>query len=244
MEHVSWLTRLLSTQAPALPATWAMRLDLVVGWALVLALLGVVLPWRLPLRARRLLAASLALWTFLPGPLSPDYWLGLAFHGPSLSAMLLCACYLWRLLRPAVSAVPAVPVSGGDSGAGMQVSGVATPVAPGFARSEALLLGAAVLLGYALLLDTFAVLPLELYAWGFSPALLLGLLALSLLPWLVRGRAVGRASPALWLVPLSLLLFADTRLPTGNVWDALLDPWLWLLLQLALLRRGLGVWRS
>lgn len=213
MELVSWLTQLLSTQAPALPATWAMRLDLVVGWALVLALLGVVLAWRLPLRARRLLAASLALWTFLPGPLSPDYWLGLAFHGPSLSAMLLCACYLWRLLRPA-----------------------ATPVAPRLARSEALLLGAAVLVGYALLLDTFAVLPLELYAWGFSPALLLGLLALSLLPWLLRGRAVGRASPALWLVPLSLLLFAATRLPTGNVWDALLDPWLWLLLQLALLR--------
>ncbi len=221
MEHVSWLTRLLSTQAPALPATWAMRLDLVVGWALVLALLGAVVAWRLPLRARRLLAASLALWTFFPGPLSPDYWLGLAFHGPSLSAMLLCACYLWRLLRPA-----------------------ATPVAPRLARSEALLLGAAVLLGYALLLDTFAVLPLQLYAWGFSPALLLGLLALSLLPWLVRGRAVGRASPAMWLVPLSLLLFAATRLPTGNVWDALLDPWLWLLLQLALLRRGLGVWRS
>jgi hypothetical protein len=34
-----------------------------------------------------------------------------------------------------------------------------------------------------------------------------------------------------------LLLFAATRLPTGNVWDAILDPWLWLLLQLVLLRR-------
>jgi len=24
-----------------------------------------------------------------------------------------------------------------------------------------------------------------------------------------------------------LALFVLTRLPTGNVWDALLDPWLW-----------------
>jgi hypothetical protein len=39
-----------------------------------------------------------------------------------------------------------------------------------------------------------------------------------------------------WLLPAALLLFAATRLPTGNVWDALLDPWLWLLFQGLLLR--------
>jgi hypothetical protein len=32
------------------------------------------------------------------------------------------------------------------------------------------------------------------------------------------------------LVPVALLLFAATRLPTGNVWDAVLDPWLFLAL--------------
>ena len=98
----------------------------------------------------------------------------------------------------------------------------------------------AVALGYVLLLDTFVVLPWQVYAWGFSPALLLGLLALSLLPWVVHGRAALAAGPGVWIAPLSLLLFAATRLPTGNLWDAVLDPCLWLLLQYVLLRR---VWR-
>jgi hypothetical protein len=35
-----------------------------------------------------------------------------------------------------------------------------------------------------------------------------------------------------------LLLFALTRLPTGNVWDALLDPITWVGLQLWLLFRA------
>jgi hypothetical protein len=34
-----------------------------------------------------------------------------------------------------------------------------------------------------------------------------------------------------------LALFVLLRLPTGNVWDALLDPWLWLLLQADWLQR-------
>jgi hypothetical protein len=36
-----------------------------------------------------------------------------------------------------------------------------------------------------------------------------------------------------------LLVHVVLRLPTGNVWDALLDPWLWAALQLAWLPRGL-----
>ena len=34
-----------------------------------------------------------------------------------------------------------------------------------------------------------------------------------------------------YLVALHLALFALTRLPSGNLWDALLDPLLWLTLQ-------------
>jgi hypothetical protein len=96
-------------------------------------------------------------------------------------------------------------------------------------------LWALVALGYLLMLDTFAVLPLQIYAWGFSPLLLLVLLALSLLPWCTA--PVSRVAPV-WLAPVALLLFAATRLPTGNLWDALMDPWLWLILQ-GLLVRGL-----
>ncbi len=107
---------------------------------------------------------------------------------------------------------------------------------------EWLVPGMAIALGYALLLDTFAMLPWEMYSWGFSPALLLVLLALCQLPWVLRGWSAGPeawpcASPGMWIAPVALLLFAATRLPTGNLWDAVLDPIVWLVLQLALLRR-------
>jgi hypothetical protein len=101
-----------------------------------------------------------------------------------------------------------------------------------------------VALGGFLLLDTFAVLPLQIYAWGFSPLLLMGLLPLSLLPWLMRGPAVAGQVVQSWLIPAALLLFAATRLPTGNLWDALLDPWLWLFLNAVLLRALLRRWRD
>lgn len=218
-----WWGLLLSADAPALPATWLMRPGLTLGWALLLALLGAGLACRLSLATRRGLAAVLALWTLVPGPLTPDYWLGLAFHAPSLTSMLLCAWCLQRLLFPAAVA-HARPLFTQDGA--QTVSATGAWLLP------------AVLLGWALLLDTFAVLPLQIYAWGFSPLLLLVLLGLSLLPWLLRGRASRATAPAHWLLPAALLLFAATRLPTGNLWDALLDPLLWLFLQ-GLLLRGL-----
>lgn len=216
---LTWLGTLLATDTPALPAAWAMRLGLTLGWALVLAWLGVTLGCRLSLTARRALAAAIALWTLVPGPLSPDYWLGLAFHAPSLSAMLLCLWLLLRALVPGAALRDTTPIARTGIGTWLLLGGV--------------------VLGYGLLLDTFAVLPQQLYAWGFSPALLLALAALAVLPWLLRSTAVIVPGPEVWVAPLALLLFAVTRLPTGNVWDALLDPWLWLLLQGLLIRRML-----
>ena len=221
----TWLALLLSTDAPALPAAWLMRLGLALSWALLLAALGASLAYSLPLRKRRLLAAALALWTLLPGPLTPDYWLGLAFHAPSLTALLLCAWWLRRLLA-ASTPLPAA-VNAADLLASSSRAGARTQHAWGW-------LLPAVVLGYVLLLDSFAVLPLQIYGWGFSPLLLLLVLGCSLLPWLLRGN--GAAVTARWLVPAALLLFAATRLPTGNLWDALLDPWLWLLLHGMLVR--------
>jgi hypothetical protein len=46
------------------------------------------------------------------------------------------------------------------------------------------------------------------------------------------------------VAPAALLLFAATRLPTGNVWDALIDPWLWLFLNGALFRTLYRRWRG
>ncbi len=222
MDAIHSAAWLLATDTPALPSAGVMRLGLTVGWALVLALLGAGLGFRLAAGARRLLALALALWTLVPGPASPDYWLGLAFHAPSLSAMLLCAWGLQRLLFAPPHQAGTAPV----------------PSAPLW------LLALGVLPGYALMLDTFAALPLQIYAWGFSPLALLCLLAVSLLPGLRRRLPLAWGVPEVWVAPAALLLFAATRLPTGNVWDALTDPWLWLFLNGVLLRALFRRWRG
>ena len=234
----AWLGLLLSTDAPALPADWLMRLGLTTGWALLLALLGAGLAGKRSLPARRLAAATLALWTLLPGPLTPDYWLGLAFHAPSLTAMLLCGWWLQRLLLAPMLTATATPSASASVLSASAFARVMPVAAAGIWRLPA------VLLGYVLLLDTFAVLPLQVYSWGFSPLLLLVLFGCSLLPWLLRGGAAGPVPPVRWLLPAALLLFAATRLPTGNLWDALLDPWLWLLLQWRLIHSLYRRWRS
>jgi hypothetical protein len=200
-----------------------MRMGLAVGWALVLALLGAGIGYKLSRNRRRLVALALALWAIVPGPVSPAYWLGLAFDVPSLAAMLLAGWGLRRLLFDA------------DTRA-VSTSLHYAAVEPGVTAAQLWQLWALVALGYLLMLDTFAVLPFQIYAWGFSPLLLLGLLALSLLPWLLGGHALVRRVAPVWLAPVALLLFAATRLPTGNLWDALLDPWLWLILQWLLVR--------
>lgn len=230
MEHASVWGQMLFSNAPALPVGWVMRLGLTVGWAMVLATLGASLAARWPIGARRTLVAALVLWTLVPGPVSPDYWLGLAFHAPSLSAMLICFGLLHHHLFPAV-ATAARPSSG-------TVNEV-----PTFPWVHGSLLFWAVLMGVLLLLDSFAMLPIQIYAWGFSPLVLLGLLVLSLLPGVLCGFSFARNTPEVWFAPSVLLVFAATRLPTGNVWDALLDPWLWLFLLTALLRMHYRRWR-
>ena len=81
----------------------------------------------------------------------------------------------------------------------------------------------AALLGWLLLLDTLALLPLPLYPLGFAPTAGVVPVTIALLLALHPDtRSVGRT--ALW----ACLLFGLTRLPSGNLWDALLDPWLFL----------------
>jgi len=65
-----------------------------------------------------------------------------------------------------------------------------------------------------------------------SPAAIALVAAVALLPWVLGTRRTGaRALPFEVAVVLAvLLLFVFTRLPNGNLWDALLDPWLWAVL--------------
>jgi hypothetical protein len=208
--------------APILPSMGVMHVSLVVGWALVLAWLFVAtLKWVTPApmtRAQRSGAAWLAvgvvLLCLLPGPWSPVFYLGLAFQIPSLMSMVLCAMALWRwLVLPPPSPSPQQGVA--------QTSGMQPAVL--WAASSG------VALGWCLMFDTLALVPSSVYAWGYGRYALWGLICMAWV-WMVLLRYVVQASVQRFALPLLLvmLVFAATRLTTGNVWDTLLDPWLWL----------------
>lgn len=193
--------------APILPAAWSQALWLRLGWSVVLACLGYGVLSALPVRPILRYGAilTLAAWALAPGCGSISHWLGLAFQAPSV-ATVLCCCAMLRARSQqdaaALSASSALPITAW--------------------------IGLA--LGWTLLFDTFALLPLlpfSLYAWGFSPVAAPMLALLLLFPWVLTGKPhgidIGVAGGA-------LVLFVLLRLPSGNVWDALLDPLLWLAL--------------
>ncbi len=175
-----WLAQLLATDAPALPTALAMQIWLHLGWSVVLASMGAGVVSRYwPGTAGRLelrhwgTALVLALWTWVPGPYSPAYWLGLVFQAPSIVAVLLCDGLLRKRFLASRSAPAAVHE-------------------PNRFRLSLALAG--VLVGWALLLDTFALLPMQLYAWGFSPVAVALVVFGALLPWLA---ALDRPSQSL-----------------------------------------------
>ena len=103
-----------------------------------------------------------------------------------------------------------------------------------FAPATSTLQWLGILLGWLLLLDTFVILPFSLYRWGYSPAILavFSVMAAGLWVW---GKASGCA-----LGLIVLALFVITRLPSGNVFDAVVDPWLWFALHVVALKN----WRT
>jgi len=171
------------------------------GWAVVVATLVCAL-WRraAPMSRNALLAvAGGALAAMcLPGELAPSWWLGLAFQYPS---GLLVGCCLLRL---------------SERWHGVRRSQV-MPQA---------LAGVLAVSGALLYLDAMGVLARGFYYAGFgplaAPALAL-VAALGCVVAILRGHARGPAASLLG----ALLLFSLLRLPTGNLWDALLDPLLW-----------------
>jgi len=217
MEVAQLLQALLSEQTPALPDLTVLRSARYLSWALVLAALSMVASRRLSRPWRCGLAALLMLWTLIPGPVSPAFWLSLAFQMPSLMSTAIAAWLFVRL--------------GQD-----KPDRLASLMQNKFGKTGLLV---AVVLGWLLLLDTFAVLPVSMYSTGFSP-IVLGLWALlALMPWLFWGSQAAACQLSLLLI-LVLTVHVVLRVPTGNVWDALIDPWLWLILQWLALREGLG----
>lgn len=171
------------------------------AWGLVLAALLLAL-WRRRGAVSVPQAGVFALLVigamWLPGPASPAYWLGLVLQQPSVLAAAACAA---ALLQP-------VP----DRARGSSLA----PAAPWLA-----------LLGALLYVDTVGWTRFEWYGLGADPriaplaALVLGGVALAAL----RRPATQRIG---WALLVAAVGFSVFRLPSGNLFDALLDPLLWL----------------
>lgn len=152
-------------------------------------------------RARRatvIVVTALVLLMALPGAASPAYWLTLVFQYPSGLLVGFSVVSLYARWH----------------GRGAR-----------FAMPAGLALSLA-LAGLVLYLDAFGVLALGLYAGGFAAGfapLLACAAACASAVAIVRGHdSASAAAVLIGVLPYSLL-----RLPSGNLWDALLDPLLW-----------------
>jgi hypothetical protein len=221
-EGLNWMGQLMAMDTPALPAPWLMHLWLSLGWSVVLACAVAIFGKAWPVRWRMAAAGLVALGCWFAGPYVPTHWLGMAFQSPSITSVLLCAAFLY--------------------GAFFRSTQLSPQPADGDLRWSLVFAVLGVVLGWVLLLDTFAVLPLAVYAWGFSPVTAAVVFAVLMAPWIChRGELAMDAT--LWVAPLAVLAFAALRLPTGNLWDALLDPWLWVALHVYSIRGLLQVSR-
>jgi len=184
------------------------------AWAIVaVTLIAALWPARWQLGRKMtgaLLLGGVAL-AVLPGQASLAYWLGLAVQWPSGLLTGLCVVKLVLAWQ------------------GKRDLHVMTPML-------ALPLAVA---GCILYLDAMGLVSLGLYYRGFGPlaAPLAGLIiAAACALAAMRGKAQAQALALL----IAVVLFAVLRLPSGNLWDALLDPLVWGWALFALLRQG---WR-
>jgi hypothetical protein len=171
------------------------------AWGIVLAALLLSLwPRRFTLTRPVVAAITLGMIALqaLPGAAAPAFSLALALHWPSSLLVGLCLAKLYACGKDA----PAYVL-------------MPTPLATVLA-----------LAGAVLYLDAFGLTALGLYYHGFgpyaAPALCLLLAtgaALAIARHLYRPQAIA--------VLLATMSYAILRLPTGNLWDALLDPLLW-----------------
>ena len=192
----------ISTSSPLLPGGALVRWALPLFWSVVLVFAVLYFTKSFAKPRAKWIALVVAVWAFVPGPWSPTYWLGLAFQLPSLMTVGLCALVLARRWLPD-RCLP-------------------------FTQRTTTMHWLGILLGGLLLLDTFLILPFSLYRWGYSPAMLALLSALAATVWALGGDSARRGAA---LVLMVLAMVVVTRLPSGNVFDAVVDPWLWFALQ-------------
>lgn len=211
MDLQSLWAALISTTTPVQPGAVLTRWAFPVFWCVVLVYAALFVTGSLTKSRGKWIAAVVAVWVFLPGGWSPTFWLGLAFQLPSLMSVVLSMVALAGLVGRA------------DLG---DAQGAVRKQRRFLMLGSSLIHWFGMLLGLLLLLDTFLVFPFSLYRWGHSPAMLAFFAGIAAACWW-WGRA-GRVG----VILLVLAIFVMTRLPTGNVFDALIDPWLWLALVL------------
>lgn len=189
-----------------LPQAWLLPLWVKFSWAVVLS--AVVLRLCAPLTPRAWPAALLGiLMLVLPGAHTSGY-LALVFQTPSgIAVAWALGCWVDALQQR-------------------------TPVR----HTPTWLAAMGALLGWGLLVDTFHVwpawVPLPLYALGFESFALWAVLLIVAAATLWQRLSIRQT----WVFASVLLAYGLLRLPTGNLWDALLDPFVWVVLHVQLWR--------
>lgn len=188
------------------------------AWGIVLASMLVALwPRRYALSrgAIGLIVAGMVALQALPGAASPTYWLALACQSPSGFLAGLCLARLYQYRYSGRAHAIMTPTLAG--------------VLAGF--------------GALLYLDAIGLLSAGVYYWGFSPYAPPAL-ALLLAAGSAAALARGQFGPQAFALLLALMGFSILRLPTGNIWDALLDPLLWAWALATLSRHALRRWKN
>lgn len=188
-----------------------------IAWIIVLAALALG-AWprskRITHRSIVLLMLGVVSLTVLPNEASLAYWLGLAVLSPSGLLLGLCLLKLHAAWK-------------GDPSHLLLPVGLTIPI---------------VLAGTVLYLDAIGLLSLGVYSLGFGP------IGAPLLALLFAGACAvaairGLAQPLALTLLFATMLFTLLRLPTGNLWDALLDPMLWGWSVISLFRRSWRKWK-
>jgi hypothetical protein len=205
------------------PSLAMASMDRHLGWALTLTAVTLFILQRAPQVVRFGLAATVFLIALVPTTWSLSHWLGLGYQTPSLVTQGLALLYLLRIF------------SAREVAARGQVSADAKwPL-------SVLLVG--IVVGWILVLDTFAILPISLYAFGYSEEAAIFGLVLATVFWTISMRSASmhegqRARHLAVVLLFAIAIYTFIQLPSGNAWDAMIDPWLWLLAQGALLVRS------